>query len=198
MPSQYPSRWLAFALVAPILIACGPRPDPASVTADDADSGGLPTKDDDAGLGTKDDSGLGTKDDSGLGTKDDAGLGTDDAGLGTKDDAGEGTDAGGGTEDSGMPGLPDGGGFGGCFACAEEKCSMQTACINSATRVEEAQCDLVCVDESAGHGPSSQCVEACTKGLKATPNLLEAMICAFTSCSKECHSAVSCFRGGTP
>jgi hypothetical protein len=206
MASQYPLCRLALALVAVSLVACGPRPgDAASDSIEEADSGGLPTKGEDSGLGTKDDSGLGTKDDSGLGTKDDSGLGTsDDAGEATDagtatEDAGTGTeDAGTGTQDAGTSGPPDAGGFGGCFECAEEKCAMQTTCVGSWSRVEEGECDLVCIDEASGtsHGPTSACLASCTKGQKATPNLLTGLTCAFTTCAKECHPPVTCFRAG--
>jgi len=190
MASQYPLCRLALALVAVSLVACGPRPgDAGSDSIEEADSGGLPTKGEDSGLGTKDDSGLGTSDDAGEAT--DAGTATEDAGTGTED-------AGTGTQDAGTSGPPDAGGFGGCFECAEEKCAMQTTCVGSWSRVEEAECDLVCIDEASGtsHGPTSACLASCTKGQKATPDLLTGLTCAFTTCAKECHPPVTCFRAG--
>jgi hypothetical protein len=145
MPTHHPLRqvlFLAPALVAVVLVACGRSPLDASddlVDTPDAsagdDSGGLPTKPIDGGVDTKD-AGLGTKD-AGLGTKD-SGLGTQDAetedaetldaetldaetpdsGPGMGDagapplDAGPGSDSGSGTIDSGSGTIDSGPGTG--------------------------------------------------------------------------------------
>jgi hypothetical protein len=147
--------------------------------------GGLPTKGDDAGVGTKDDSGLGTKDDSGLGTKDDSGLGTnDDGGTGmTGEDSGTTTeDSGSGTVDAGMPG----GGMGACFACAEQRgCKLQVnACVASPACAEEGTCDQACFGSFGVVNP--HCIQSCTTNLRATEDLLAAVTCGFRVCPREC------------
>jgi len=230
MGSRHPWRSVlcaAPALVALILVACGRSPLDSDVEALDTadagtgvdDSGGLPTKPVDAGLGTKD-AGLGTKD-AGLGIKD-AGLGTadaepgDDGGSGTEDAAvggdasGPGTDASGpgtedggpGTEDAGMPGSPDAGGVLGCFACAEERCApLVNACFSSPACVEEGACDLACLDSPPSHGlpgfggPTPRCFASCSKDVKAGQELLVAVSCAFAACPKECLGAAGTMPG---
>jgi hypothetical protein len=186
MATQYPmhrSPRSVPALVGVILLACGcSSAGPGSQAVDPADeatasdSGGLPTKGEDSGLGTKDDSGLGTKDDSGLGTNEDAGPGTEDAGSGGPD--------------AGMPVLPDaGGGMNECFACAEQRgCSVQVnACVHSQACVEEGSCDLMCLESAGPFGAlNPHCVQSCTTDWHATQDLLAAVTCGFRVCPVEC------------
>jgi hypothetical protein len=186
--------------MAAILAGCVALPaDPATDAVVDGDSGGLPTKPLDAGLGTKDSGGLGTKPlDAGLGTNDDAGLGNDDAGLGTTppgpggDDAGMAAhDAASGTVDAGTPGLADGG-IGGCLACAEQRCgAVAIACVHSSACVEEAECDLMCLDmagrgQGGVSGPDPRCFPSCIKNQHASPYAPSAVACALALCPKEC------------
>lgn len=189
------------------------------------DDSGLGTKDDagvgikDSGLGTKDDSGLDT-DDSGAGTEDsgpamedagpgaedaapaprDAGPGSLDSGSGPSDSGPETVDSGPGGEDSGA-GSPDGGsGIVACLACAEQRCGAHVnACVGSPACVAESECDLGCLTGS-GKGAigvlNPRCFQSCTKDLLANQELLSAVSCAFTACSKECVSALNPFLGG--
>jgi hypothetical protein len=190
MQTQYPMRQVpgvGAALALAILVTCGcspaaPAPESDAVDSMDAasesDSPGLPTKDEDSGLGDKD---------AGLGTKD-AGLGTEDAGETA--DAGPGVqDAGPGTEDAGMTGTADAGGMDECFACAEAKCAVPVnACLHSSACVEEGNCDLGCFTGAAGvlGVPNPRCVQSCTKDPLATQELLAAVTCGFAVCPKEC------------
>jgi hypothetical protein len=192
--------YVASGLVA-LLFASGcvaPTASTADVSADvtDAavDDAGLPTKGDkDAGVGDKD-AGVGDKD-SGLGEKD-TGVGTDDAGSGG-DDAGSGM-----TSDSGMTGgggMDAGGEMNACFACAQQRCSVQvSACEHTSGCAQEGECDLMCFQAAGGHFLStSKCIEACTKDPVATAVLLQAATCAFLVCPKEClHTFTAC--GGDP
>jgi hypothetical protein len=183
----------AVALVGVMLFACGctapTSPEVADAVDVDAstDDGGLPTKGDkDAGVGDKE-GGLGMKD-AGLGTEDSGSAG-DDGGT-TIEDAGTGIhDAGTGPEDAGMPGQPDAGEMNECFACAEKKCAVEVnACLRSPACVEEGNCDLMCLGASAGPlaVPDPRCVQACTKNLQATQELLAAVTCGFTVCPVQC------------
>jgi hypothetical protein len=194
MASKHPVHLVpcrAVALASVMLFACGCIA-PAStevVDAVDLDAsagdGGLPTKGDkDAGIGEKE-GGLGMKDAS-LGT-DDSGSAADDGGMAT-DDSGMGIrDAGPGPEDAGM--QSDAGGMNECFACAEKKCAVEVnACLRSPACVEEGNCHLMCLGASAGPlgVPDPRCVQACTKNLQATQELLAAVTCGFTVCPVQC------------
>jgi hypothetical protein len=206
-------RSAAPALVALVLVACGRsaiEPEEAALAvSDDAgiemEDSGLGTKPLDAGVGTKD-AGVGTKDaglptkDSGLGTADsgaagdddsgsagdDSGVGSDDAATGTND-AGTGmNDAATGTNDAGT-GMNDAGPPNSCFACAEQKCAVQTnLCLSSPACVTEGTCDLACL--SAGKSPlaTNRCISSCTKNLQANLELISAVSCGLTLCPKEC------------
>ncbi len=203
---------LAPALVAVIFVASGCRsvdtgseaPEDTPAAAPDEVDGGLGTKPDDSGVGTKDDGGLGTKD-GGLGTKDgglgsddaslgddDAGTGAEDAGVGTEDAGVGGHDAGGGTHDAGMQG-PDAGEMNECLACAEERCGTLTSeCLDSPACVEQGKCDLTCL--GGFHAMEPLCFQACTKDPRANEKLFAAASCAFALCPKECHTILGpCF-----
>jgi hypothetical protein len=202
MLTEYPIRQALSlpALVVAIFLASGCSAPPGATAAttqassDPADGdtqdsgGGLPTKGDDAGVGTKDDSGLGTKDDSGLGTKDDSGVATNDAG-GTVDAGSAGGDAG-----SAAP--PDAGNdMDDCFACAERRgCMAQVnECVQSSACVDEAKCDLACLTSSPTGALNPHCIESCAKSWDATEDLLAAVTCGFHVCPKQClRPLISC------
>ena len=187
MQTQYPMRQVpcvGAALALAILVTCGcspaaPAPESDAVDSMDAasesDSPGLPTKDEDSGLGDKD-----------------AGLGTKDAGETADAEPGM-QDAGAPTEDAGMTGTADAGGMDECFACAEARCALPVnACLHSSACVEEGNCDLACLTGSAS-APNPRCVQSCTKDPLATQELLAAVTCGFAVCPKEClHVLISC------
>ncbi len=191
------------------------------------DSGGLPTKSLDAGLEMKD-TGLETKD-AGLGTKEagvetkDSGLETEDAGPGTVDaetgtdaatrtlDAGTGTvdagadsgaeDAGTSPVDAGMA-AADGGALVECFVCAEQMCEKAVStCASSRACVEEGNCELACLGDSAGGatgrgfggfgGLNLRCFDSCVRNPRASRELFEAMTCAFALCPTECRGVLT-------
>ncbi len=198
----------------------------ALATTDDAgivmEDAALGTKGDDAGVGTKD-AGVGTKDagegikDSGLPTKD-SGLGSDDSGSEGDDDSGSagndsgtagddsgstGNDAGTGTGDAGPPGdggmtgNPDAGAGAACFACAEQKCAVQTnLCVSSPACVTEATCDLACLSAGKSAFATDRCIRSCTKNLQANLELISAVSCGITLCPQECLPILT--SGGLP
>jgi len=190
---------LAVLLLASGCLAPTATPMEAVADVDDAsvDDAGKPTKGEkDAGVGDKDDSGLGEKD-AGIGDKDDGGGPTDDAASGEDAGSGSTADAGGG---GGMMGTPDAGNeMNACFACAQQRCSLQVnACEHAAGCAEEWQCDLACFESAGDHFLSgSRCVASCTKDPVSTAKLLAAATCAFLACPVEClHTFTAC--GGDP
>jgi hypothetical protein len=216
MTTHYPShvRFAVPALVALTLVACArsslQTDDQAlAVPADTSgdDDAGLPTKPDDAGLGTKDDGGLGTKDaglptkDSGLGTAD-SGPAGDDSGSTGDDDSGSvaedsgAEDSGVGTNDAGdgggMTGTPDaGGGADPCMACAEQRCPIQTnLCLSAPACVAQGECELGCLSAPAkgigGLAAQNRCFQSCVKNLQANIELTVAVSCALTLCPQQC------------